>query len=144
MIGRTFLYLTVFISVLAATSVPGGPKLGPLSAVHETQATDANYSSIDLGFTYLQVTAAVSKHYGLGVNSGALITQVSQDSLLRQAEVKPGDVIISFNGVYVGSDSPLLGMILGCHAGDEVTLEIWNPQGLITVEIDTGLTRVQN
>lgn len=144
MLLRSFLYFALFISVFAAAAVPTVPKAGSLSAARETRASEANYSSIDLGFTYLQVTPTVSRQYGLGVNSGALITQASQDSLLCHAGIKAGDVIISFNGVYVGPDAPLLGMILGCHAGDIVTLEIWNPQGLRTVEINTGLTEAQN
>ncbi len=98
---------------------------------------------INPGVTYLPVTTTISRYYGLGVNSGALITDISQGSLLSQAGVKPGDVIVSFNGVIIGDNTPLLGMLRECHPGGDIVLEIWNYQGYRQIDINNPANQMK-
>jgi len=91
--------------------------------------------TLDLGITYLTVTPQVAMHYGLAVDSGALVTEVSKGSLADQVGVKTGDVITYFNGSAVGQQSPLLGMMRGCHMGRQVMMEVWRGNTSWIVEL---------
>src|SRR3972149_11519096 len=71
-------------------------------------------SSPGLGITYLNVTPAVSAYYRLGVQYGALVTEVVPGSPACLAGVETGDVILSFNGTRLGEDVSLLGMMMAC------------------------------
>jgi S1-C subfamily serine protease len=92
-------------------------------------------TSIDLGMTYLQVTPQLSAYYDIGVESGALVTEVVPDSPADRAGIREGDVIISFNGARLEKGSPLLGMMLACPRGNRVTLEVWRDKNIRTVEL---------
>ncbi len=83
-----------------------------------------NSSATNLGFTYLPVTRQVATYYGLGIDSGALVTDVIPDSPADQAGVEVGDVILSFNGAELEDGVPLLGMMMACSAGNRITLGI--------------------
>jgi len=92
--------------------------------------------TLDLGITYLTVTPQVAANYGIAVDSGALVTEVSKGSLADQVGVKTGDVITYFNGSAVGRQSPLLGMMRGCHAGHQVMMEVWRGNTRWVVELN--------
>lgn len=87
---------------------------------------DLQTGPFNLGFVYLPVTDSVSEYYGLGVNCGALITEVSPGSLAEQAGLRTGDVITSFNGVAIDQENPLLGMIACCPVDENITMAVWN------------------
>ncbi len=88
-----------------------------------TQASAINPASPGLGITYLPVTRVVSGYYELGVNYGALVTDVAPGSPAYDGGVRPGDIIISFNGTALGDDASLLQMMMSYSSGDMVTLE---------------------
>lgn len=82
--------------------------------------------TLDLGITYLPLNQNVANYYKLGVNSGALVTQVAKGGLVDQAGIKAGDIILSFNGVTVDDAAPLLGMMRSCPMGHSITMVIWS------------------
>ncbi len=93
-------------------------------------------TAVDLGVTYVPVTPGLSAYYDLGVDSGALVTEVIPDSSADRAGVKVGDVILSFNGATVEEEIPLLGMMMmACPAGGKVVLEVWREKGTEIVEL---------
>jgi len=94
-----------------------------------------NSVTIDMGVSYLPVTPGLSEYYGLGVDSGALVTEVAQDSIADKAGLKVGDVILAFNGTEVGEDVPLFGMMRECPPGSPVTLEVWRGDSYQKVEL---------
>ena len=81
-------------------------------------------NSVDLGLTYVPVSPESCACYDLEVNSGALITEVIPGSPMDMASVKPGDVIISYNGIELNKDITLLSLIKGCSDNEEIVLEI--------------------
>ena len=83
----------------------------------------------NLGITYLPVTPVVSAYYRLGVDAGALVTEVVPDSLADRAGVQIGDVILSYNGTILEEGVPLLGMMMACPVDHNVMLEIWREEG---------------
>ena len=91
--------------------------------------------AINLGFTYLQVTPRVSAYYDLGVDSGALVTEVVPRSPADTAGVEVGDVILSFNGAQVEEAAPLLGMMMVCPTDHKMVLGVWRGKSVSTVEL---------
>jgi len=74
-----------------------------------------------IGVTLLPVTAAVASRYGLSVNQGALITQITpRDGPAAQAGLRAGDVITRFDGIQITSDSQLKKAIQQHKVGDKV------------------------
>lgn len=92
-------------------------------------------SAVSLGFVYLPLTPGLSAYYDLGVKSGALVTEVVPNSPADRAGVRPGDVVLSFNGVKVEKEMPLFGMMRACVAGNRVQMEIWRGKSLSTIEL---------
>lgn len=90
--------------------------------------------TVDMGVSYLPVTPGVSDYYGLGVDSGALVTEVAPDSMAARAGVV-GDVILTFNGAEVREESPLLGAMRNCPAGNVIALKVWRGQSRQKVEL---------
>ncbi len=100
-----------------------------------SEPVNDNQTATDLGFSYLPVTPQISAYYGLGVDSGALITEVNPESPASKAGMEVGDVILSFNGARVEETAPLLGMIMVCPAGNRIELEVWRGKSLSTIEL---------
>lgn len=80
--------------------------------------------AVALGITYLRVTPTLADYYQLGVDSGALVTEVTPGSLMDLASVQTGDVILSYNGTAVAEDVSLLGLMRTCRPEDTISLEI--------------------
>ncbi len=95
----------------------------------------ANRTATDLGFIYLPITPQISAYYDLGVDSGALVTEVIPKSPAARAGMEVGDVVLSFNGVRVEETTPLLGMMMACPAGHGIELEVWRGRSVSTVEL---------
>lgn len=103
------------------------------------ESTTVDKTSIGLGITYLPVTRGLSEYYGLGLDHGALVTEVTPGSPADQAGVKAGDVILSFNDARLEEQTPsLLGMIMACPAGNTVTLEVWRETKIRMIELFHG------
>ncbi len=102
------------------------------SPLKQAQGTE---TSLDLGITYLPVAPGVAAYYGLGVDSGALVTEVTPHSSADKAGVKVGDVILTFNGVEVEETVPLLKMMRTCSAGSRIALEIWREKNVRIIEL---------
>lgn len=94
------------------------PDLSTPEPVVETDAV------IDLGITYLRVTPMLSAYYDLGVDSGVLVTEVTQGSPMDLASIQEGDVILSYNGTKVGGSVSLLGIMRTCRPDDSISLEV--------------------
>ncbi len=95
------------------------------SARSTAQPPARSSTELDMGITYLVVTPNVAAYYGLGLDHGALVTAVFPDSPAALGGIKVVDVIESFNGVEIKDGGTLLGLILSCPRGNQVTVGIW-------------------
>ena len=88
------------------------------------QPTAIDKTSAGLGIIYLPVTRGLSEYYSLGVDYGALVTEVIPGSPADRSGIQVGDVIIAFDEATLESKARLLGMMMACPAGNIVTLEV--------------------
>jgi S1-C subfamily serine protease len=102
--------------VLGVLLLPHGP--GKFESPPDTDSIPS------LGITYLPLSPELCACYGLEVDSGVLVTEVVSGSPMDLASVKPGDVILSYNGTRLDEGVPLLCLMRGCPADEEIVLEI--------------------
>jgi len=58
-----------------------------------------------------------------------------EGGLVDQADLKIGDVIVSFNGARIEEAAPLLGMLRSCPMGHSIMLDVWTQGNLREVTI---------
>ncbi|MBI4296608.1 MAG: PDZ domain-containing protein [Chloroflexi bacterium] len=95
-------------------------------------------TTLNLGITYLPVTPKVAAYYGLGVDFGALVTEVVPNGPAAMAGIQAGDVILSFNSVRVDEGTSLYGMMVACPMGTEVELELWHSNSIRKIYLVHG------
>jgi len=78
-----------------------------------------------LGITTQSVNKDLSEAFDLGIDYGALINEVFEDSPAEKAKLFEEDVIVSFNGEKVSDVDDLLDLLDEAKAGDEVELVIF-------------------
>ena len=132
--------IIIFVIALGVVAVLIGYFLIPNQSVDERLPAPASQhrTSLDLGMTYLQVTPQLSAYYDIGVESGALVTEVAPDSPAERAGIRGGDVIISFNSARLERGEPLLGMMMACPTGNTVRLEVWREGNVRMIELFHG------
>lgn len=136
-IAKSRLFFLSLSAIIIAAVIAGFFLLrGQLVSSSEQLRGAQEYSkTANIGIVYLPVTPSVSTYYGLGVDSGALVTQVITDSPADKAGLNVGDVILSFNGVSVGEEESLLGMIRSCPEGKAIVLEVCRGKSHQNIEL---------
>jgi len=86
-----------------------------------------------LGLEVSQVTPEVAATVRLDKVQGALVKTVAPGSPADKADIKPGDVIISFNGRKIRDAKQLQGDLLGSEIGTEVYMCVVKGDYTITV-----------
>ena len=118
------------ILALAFFFLPGHQEDSPGSEPMPGTSAAAN-----LGFTYLPVTPRVSAYYNLGVDSGAMVTEVTPRGPADRAGVKVGDVILSFNGDRL-EEEPLLGLMMACYSDQAIAMEVRRGENIDIIELN--------
>lgn len=91
-----------------------------------------------LGITPQTMNESWAAQYHYDVTAGVFITYVEPDSAADKAGLKMGDVITKVDGTDVKSVEDLNLAKKKYSAGDTATLEVYRPDGTVTVEITWG------
>lgn len=91
-----------------------------------------------LGVTIQPLTAELAKSFGLSTEKGALVASVNEDSPAARAGLKPGDVIVRFEGKPVDSPRVLPTLVANTDVGRNVDLGIIRDGAEQTVGITVG------
>ena len=75
-----------------------------------------------LGITYGMINADIAKQYQLSVQQGAYVTSVIDGGPVGNVGMKASDIITSFEGVILGQQASLRGVLLQYKPGDVVKL----------------------
>jgi len=71
------------------------------------------------------VTAEIAESFGMKEASGALVAEVSQDGPAKKAGIKPGDIILDFNGQKVETMRRLPRIVAETPIGIDVPVILW-------------------
>jgi 2-alkenal reductase len=77
-----------------------------------------------LGITYGMINADIAKQYQLSVQQGAYVTSVIDGGPVGKVGIKTGDIITSLEGIKLGQQASLRGVLLQYKPGDVVKLTV--------------------
>jgi serine protease Do len=77
-----------------------------------------------LGISIQDVDADLAEKFGLDETRGALVGDVMEGSPAEKAGIRPGDVIVTYNGRSVDSSTSLRNMVAQTNVGGEVKVKI--------------------
>ncbi len=77
-----------------------------------------------LGLTMQPLSPELAKSFGLAQQDGALVSSVAEGSPAAQVGVRPGDVVVEYDGHKVGRTTDLSRMVAATPAGKQVTMKV--------------------
>jgi serine protease Do len=86
---------------------------------------DGKASHGRLGISIQEVNQALAQNFGLKSPTGALVASVENGSPGDKAGLRPGDVILKFDGKEISRSSDLPPIVSSLKPGSEVTLQVW-------------------
>jgi serine protease Do len=78
-----------------------------------------------LGVQVQAVDQQLAESFGLDSPSGALVSKVEPDSAAEKAGLKPGDVILAYNGSPIADSGQLSMRVNTTPPGEKATLKVW-------------------
>lgn len=78
-----------------------------------------------LGVVAQLVSPVIAEAIGLKTGQGAIISEVTANSPAAESDLRPGDVILGFNGMFVKTPRDLPRLIAGMRFGETASFEIW-------------------
>jgi len=98
-----------------------------------------------LGVLIQGVSADLAKSFGLDRARGALVSQVVPDGPAAKAGMRPGDIILAYDGNPVADSADLPGRVGDTPVGNRVAVEIWrngkSEKIEVTIEALAGVER---
>jgi S1-C subfamily serine protease len=91
-----------------------------------------------LGVVGEPLDPGVAERYELPISGGAVVREVMPGSAAEDAGVEPGDIIVGLDGEEIATMSDLITAILRRSPGDEVDLEVFRTDSVITLEATLG------
>lgn len=91
-----------------------------------------------LGVRIQQVTDEIAESLGLDAARGALVAEVTDGGPAKAAGIKPGDVIISFDGKLVDEMRALPRIVAETTVGENVPVTVWRDGASATVTARLG------
>ena len=134
------------IGINSAIFSPSGGSVGIGFAIPSTMAIDVieqlkkfgKTSRGWLGVRIQFVTEEIAEAYGLDKPKGALVSSVEENSPSYKAGVKPGDIILKFDGKDIKKDRDLPRIVAATNAGKAVELEIWRSSKIKKLRVKLG------
>lgn len=91
-----------------------------------------------IGVRIQQVTDDIAESLGLGKARGALVASVTERGPSAEADIQPGDVILSFNGKDIPDMSRLPRVVAETEVGKEVPVTVWRKGETISKVLKIG------
>jgi serine protease Do len=91
-----------------------------------------------LGVEIQNVDQSLAQSFKLSAPEGALVAQVVPDSAAARAGIKPGDVILKFNGSPIADSGALSVRVNAMAPGEKTTLDIVRDGKPMTVNVTIG------
>lgn len=91
-----------------------------------------------LGIGIQTVDQALAKSFGLDKPAGVIINGVEQGSPADKAGLKPGDIVLKFDGKDVGRPNDLPALVAATKPGTKTEIEVWRKDGRKTLSVTVG------
>jgi serine protease Do len=91
-----------------------------------------------LGVTIQPLTPELAKGFGLPQPRGALIAKVIPNSPADEAGLRPGDIILEFDGKRVGHTRELQRVVTRSDPGKTAPIRVWRDEGERTLTVRLG------
>jgi len=95
-----------------------------------------------LGVLIQQVDQQLAETFGLKKPVGALVSSVEKNSPAEKAGIKPGDVILNFNGKEISRSAELPPLVSELSPGTAATIELWRKGKSKTITMKVGEMKV--
>ena len=134
------------IGINSAIFSPSGGSVGIGFAIPSAMAKDVidqlkkfgKTSRGWLGVRIQEVNEEIADAYGLDKPRGALVASIENNSPSFKAGIKPGDIILKFDGKYIKKDRDLPRVVAATRAGKNIELEIWRVNRIINLKVKLG------
>lgn len=100
--------------------------------------TQGKVSRGRLGVVIQPVTSELAQVFKLDSPSGALVSQVEPGSPADKAQIRSGDIILTYNGKAVQDGSELPRLVAATRPGNQAKLEIWRNGARRTLGVTIG------
>ncbi|MFL6582715.1 MAG: Do family serine endopeptidase [Burkholderiales bacterium] len=100
----------------------------PIDVASNVEQQLIQYGKVErgrIGVSIQEVNASLAKSFGLDKPRGALLASVESGGPADKAQLKTGDVILSFNGKPVETSNQLPPLVAATKPGTRVPLEVW-------------------
>ncbi len=91
-----------------------------------------------LGVTITEITPSLAESFGLAVDRGIGLRDVSDGGPADEAGLQPGDIIVELGGEEISNSGDLFKVLAENRAGDTVTVEFYRDGSLESAEITLG------
>lgn len=136
------------IGINTAILAPNGGNVGvgfavPINMARQVMDELVSHGTIKrgrIGIGVQDVTPELGQSAGIARSEGAIITQVEPRSPAAQAGIRPGDIVVAFNGLPIRSSTQLRNRIGLTRVDEQVelTLERNGSQRAVRVRIEPG------
>jgi serine protease Do len=91
-----------------------------------------------LGVTIQPIDQALAQSFKLDAPAGALVSKVEPDSAAARAGIKPGDIILKYDGEPLFDSGQLSARVGMAEPGDSIKLDIWRDGKPLKIEAKLG------
>ena len=106
--------------------------------VKDELASSGHVTRGRIGVAIQSVNQSLAQSFGLAKPEGALVSSVADNSPAARAGIRPGDVILAWNGRPIDDSAELPGLVADTPPGKHATVKLWRNGAEQTLGVTVG------
>jgi serine protease Do len=106
--------------------------------VKDQLASSGHVTRGRIGVAIQDVNQSLAESFGLPKPEGALVSSVEDNSPAARAGIKPGDVILAWNGTAIDESAALPGLVADTPPGQHARVKVWRNGAEQTLGVTVG------